>query len=140
MIHLALLAAMAPTAADPVVFVDGRPVTLASAPAPAIHDGRVQVPMRALFEALGAGIQYLPEIRQVVALGSKDVTLVLDENFAYVDGQPRVLDYPPRVVDGHVMVPARFVSEALGASVTWDAEHKTASIRTDVPNPKPMEE
>lgn len=138
MILLAVLAMTTP--ASPTVFVDGAPVTLPNAPAPMIRDGRVQVPMRALFEALGSGIQYLPELRQVVALGQRDVTLVLDENFAYVDGAPRVLDYPPRVVDGHVMVPARFVSEALGASVVWDTEHKTASIRTNAPNPKPMEE
>lgn len=139
MITLVLMAAMG-TSGGAMVYVDGKPVALENAPAPMIRDDRVQVPMRGLFEALGAGIQYLPELRQVVALGSKDVTLVLDENFAYIDGQPRVLDYPPRVVNGHVMVPARFVSEALGASVLWDADRKTVSIRTDVPNTKAMEE
>lgn len=139
MIHLALLAAMA-TGGGATVFVDGREVTLPNAPAPVIRDNRVQVPMRGLFEALGVGIQYLPELRQVVALGERDVTLVLDENFAYIDGQHRVLDYPPRIVNGQVMVPARFVSEALGASVRWDADRKTVVIRTDVPNSKSMEE
>lgn len=139
MVHLALLAAMA-TSGNATVYVDGKAVMLPNAPAPMIRDNRVQVPMRALFEALGVGIQYLPESRQVVALGDRDVTLVLDENFAYIDGQPRVLDYPPRIVNGQVMVPARFVSEALGASVRWDADRKTVVIRTDVPNTKTMEE
>jgi hypothetical protein len=139
MVHLAILAAMA-TNGGATVYVDGNAVSLPNAPAPMIQDNRVQVPMRALFEALGVGIQYLPELRQVVALGDREVTLVLDENFAYIDGQHRVLDYPPRIVNGQVMVPARFVSEALGASVRWDADRKTVVIRTDVPNAKTMEE
>ena len=119
--------------------VDGKPIALDDTPAPMIRDGRVQVPMRGIFEALGANVQYLPELRQVVATGDREVTLVLDENFAYVDGQHRLLDYPPRVVDGHVMVPTRFVSEALGSSVLWDGDRKTVTIQTGNP-PKKMEE
>jgi hypothetical protein len=137
-IQLALLSviSMAPQTS---VFVDGKQVSLPNAPAPIIRDGRVQVPMRGIFEALGANVEYLPELRQVVATGDREVTLVLDENFAYVDGAHRLLDYPPRVVDGHVMVPTRFVSEALGSSVLWDGDRKTVTIQTGNP-PQKMEE
>jgi hypothetical protein len=89
--------------------------------------------MRAIFESLGAEVQYYPETRQIVAnRNRREVTLLLDENFAYIDGDHRLLDYPPRVVDGHVMVPLRFVGESLGARVHWNAQTRTVHIRTDV--------
>ncbi|MGV3618283.1 MAG: copper amine oxidase N-terminal domain-containing protein [Fimbriimonas sp.] len=138
MIQLALLTVVSMTP-QTSVYADGKQISLLNAPAPIIRDDRVQVPMRGIFEALGATVEYLPELRQVVATGDREVTLVLDENFAYVDGQHRLLDYPPRVVDGHVMVPTRFVSEALGASVRWDAARKTVTIQTNNP-PQKMEE
>lgn len=38
-----------------------------------------------------------------------------------VDGQEIQCDVPPMVVDGRVMVPLRFVADALGADATWDS-------------------
>lgn len=95
-----------------------------------IRDNRVQVPMRAIFERLGANVQWLPGDRKVVATkGSDTITLVIGENFAYKNGA-KLLDYPPRIVKGRVMVPLRFVSESLGARVRWSRAERTAFIET----------
>lgn len=95
-----------------------------------IRDNRVQVPMRPIFERLGATVQWIPGDRKVVATkGSDTITLVIGENFAYKNGA-KLLDYPPRIVGGRVMVPLRFVSESLGARVRWSRSDRTAFVET----------
>jgi len=46
----------------------------------------------------------------------------------FVDGKEIVCDVPPQIIDGRVMAPARFVAEALGAEVEWDAASNTVII------------
>ncbi len=53
--------------------------------------------------------------------GGQDVRL-------FINGQEIRPDVPPRIVDGRVMVPARFVAEPLGASVRWSAAERTVVI------------
>ncbi|RYG36168.1 copper amine oxidase N-terminal domain-containing protein [bacterium] len=93
-----------------------------------IRENRVQIQMRPIFEALGAFVQWFPENRKVVATkGDKEVSLIIGQNFAY-KMKPHLLDYPPRIVNGRVMVPLRFVSETLGASVEWYRDTKIARV------------
>ena len=95
-----------------------------------IRDNRVQVPMRPIFERLGATVQWIPGERKVVATKDGDtVTLVIGENFAYKNGA-KLLDYPPRLVKGRVMVPLRFISESFGAQVRWSRSERTAFVKT----------
>jgi len=47
---------------------------------------------------------------------------------AFVDGQAQFLDVPPMLVGGRTMVPLRFVSQALGAGVAWDAASSSVLI------------
>lgn len=45
-----------------------------------------------------------------------------------VNGQEITPDVPPQIIDGRVMVPARFIAEPLGATVEWDGENNTVII------------
>jgi hypothetical protein len=45
-----------------------------------------------------------------------------------INGNEVVTDVPPQLIDGRVMVPARFVAESLGATVEWDGERNTVVI------------
>lgn len=93
-----------------------------------IRDNRVLLPMRAIFEALGAYVQWFPENRKVVATKDrKVVSLILGENAAYNPDRV-ILDYPPRMIKSRIMVPLRFVSETFGARVRWDQRTKTARV------------
>jgi len=73
--------------------------------------------MRAIFEALGAEIEWDGTTQTVT--GTKDsstITLRIGSNTATVNGQQQNLDQPAVVQSSRTLVPLRFVGEALGVS------------------------
>jgi len=91
--------------------------------------GRVFVPMRGIFEALGAEIVWRDDIRTVTASkDKKEVVVTIDSLNARIDGQPVKIDVAPIIVEGRTMEPVRFVSEAMGEDVAWDDATKTVII------------
>jgi hypothetical protein len=88
---------------------------------PVSVDGRTLVPLRAIFEALGAEVKWDDKTKTVTA--TKDDTLIsltIDSVDAWINGTKTKLDVPAQLINGKTMVPIRFVSEALGAKVEWD--------------------
>lgn len=87
---------------------------------PVVDKGRTLVPMRGIFEALGATVHWDEKTKTVTAArGGRTVSLTLGKGEALVNGKTLPLDAPARAVEGRTMVPLRFVGEALGAAVTW---------------------
>ena len=96
---------------------------------PTIVDGRTLVPMRAIFEALGAEVDWDGETRTATGtLGEHTVSIQVGAKTALVDGQARTLDVPAQIIQNRTMVPARFISEALGCTVAWDGATQTAAV------------
>ena len=96
---------------------------------PLIKDGRTLVPMRGIFEALGAAIYWDDATKSAVAKKSgKTIALTIGEKSAVVDGEFKALDVAPEIINGRTMVPVRFVSESLGEEVKWDATSRTVSV------------
>ena len=96
---------------------------------PTIVDGRTMVPMRAIFEALGAEVDWDGETRTATGtLGDHTVVIQVGETEALVDGETRTLDVPAQIIQNRTMVPARFISEALGCTVAWDGATQTAAV------------
>lgn len=127
---LAMMAAFG-AAQNVSVTVDGNPVRFRGAP-PTSMNGRVLVPLRGVFEELGARVDYSPTTRTIMAMrDGREVTLRLGERTAIVDGRAVALDVPPMVRYGTTLVPIRFVSEALGASVMWNNADQMVMISTD---------
>ncbi|KJB86472.1 copper amine oxidase [Paenibacillus sp. E194] len=61
---------------------------------------------------------------------SRTIKLVAEQPIAWVNGKKVALDAPVRIIEGHTYVPLRFISEALGGKVKWDAKKRAAIIRT----------
>ncbi|MDR7567811.1 MAG: copper amine oxidase N-terminal domain-containing protein [Armatimonadota bacterium] len=98
---------------------------------PVEMEGRVLVPIREVFARLGAEVGFEEATRTVhIRRGGVTVQLVVGSTVAWVNGRPIPLDVPVAVVRGRVMVPLRFVSEALGAVVEWDEANRTVFITT----------
>lgn len=109
------------------VFVDGQPVAF-DVP-PQIDNGRVLVPLRGIFERLGATVEWNDQTQTVYAQrGATYISLMSGSPQAIVDGQPVPIDAPAMVVGDRTMVPLRFVSQALGSIVNWDASSSTVAI------------
>ena len=109
------------------VYVDGQLVAF-DVP-PQILNSRVLVPLRGVFERLGASVGWDARTQTVLAeRGATSVALVIGQTQAMVNGQPAAMDVPAMLVGGRTMVPLRFVSQALGAAVNWDAPTYTVTI------------
>ncbi len=92
---------------------------------PVIVNGNTLVPMRAIFEKLGAEVLWNAGDQSVTAnKGATSVWLQIDNSSAKIKGQDQTLEAAPRIVNGNTLVPLRFVSEALGANVHWDDNKK----------------
>jgi hypothetical protein len=121
--------AQAPVTSAPYVkvFVDNQPVYFDQPPV--IVMGRVLVPLRGVFERLGAIVAWDPTTQTVLAQrGDTGVALRIGAPQAMVNGQPAPMDVPAMLVGGRTMVPLRFVSQALGAQVFWNAATATVAI------------
>ncbi|HEY4003444.1 MAG TPA: copper amine oxidase N-terminal domain-containing protein [Candidatus Xenobia bacterium] len=125
---LAALMAVPALAQQPVgVTVNGNPVTFDQPPV--MSGGRVLVPLRGVFERLGATVTWNAATRSIVAqTGSTQVDLAVGSTQATVNGQAAAMDSPPILVNARAMVPLRFVSQALGATVNWDANQQRVAI------------
>lgn len=100
---------------------------------PAMQNGRVLVPLRGIFESLGADVLYTPATKSIKATSAsgKVVELALGRREASIDGRTVYLDVPADTISGRTMVPLRFVSEAMGADVKWQSAAKTVAIEYD---------
>jgi len=109
------------------VYIDGSALNADSAPL--IEKGRTLVPLRAIFEALGADVQWNGADRSITAAKDRmSVRLQIGSSVAQKNGIQVKLDVPPRLIKGSTLVPLRFVSEALGAEVTWDGNSRRVNI------------
>lgn len=109
------------------VYLNGSPLRLANAPMQ--QNGRTLVPMRDIFEALGATVNYNSLNQSIAAQkGTTVVRLALGSRNAAVNNIPVTLDAPARTYYGSTFVPLRFVSEALGANVSFNPSNRVVSI------------
>ena len=111
------------------VFVDGQLVAF-DVP-PVIASGRVLVPLRGVFQRLGATVLWDPGTQTVMAnRADTTITLRIGNTQAQINGQPTVMDVPAMLVGGRTMVPLRFISQALGSQVSWDEASATVQINS----------
>jgi hypothetical protein len=115
----------------PVVRVNGKPVQFAGTQ-PQTVSGRLLVPMRAIFEAIGAYVEYNPVLQRVVARKDNEVIeLRAGDRVARTNGAEIELDVAPTSLHGRMMVPLRFIAESLGADVAYSKSTNTVDIVTD---------
>jgi hypothetical protein len=117
--------------AQVAITINGNPVDVS--PGPLLQDGRVFVPLRGVFENLGASVVY--DNGQINAQGGgNSISLHIGSTQADVNGQPQTLDVAPFIVGASTYVPLRFISQALGANVSWDeSDHLVAITMSGAP-------
>lgn len=101
---------------------------------PVIVEGRTLVPLRAIFEALGADVEWDAETKQIMAFKDDTTVLMTVDSTVMTSGtiggtaKDTTLDVAPMIINERTMIPARAIAEAFECSVEWDNEIKTVKI------------
>ena len=106
-------------------------------------EGRVLVPAREVFEAMGANVTWDNGMKQVtVKYKSKTIILTMNQTQASINNTMVSMDVPGKIINNKVMIPIRFVSEAMGLKVRWDSSNRAVWITEpviDLPNDGPSD-
>ncbi len=95
---------------------------------------RTMVPLRKIGEALGAGVEWIPETSGIkLTRGSDEIMLAIGSYDLYKNGQlSYTMDIAPVIIEeagqSRTLVPLRAISEAFGCLVDWDGSTRTALI------------
>lgn len=103
----------------PTVFYDDEKIEFDQIPV--IENGRTLVPLRAIFEKIGAEVDWNEADKTVTA--QKDdtqISLTIDNTTAVKNGEKIELDVPAKIVNGRTLVPVRFVADCFGVDVDWN--------------------
>lgn len=96
----------------PLVVLDGREIIF-DVP-PTVEKDRILVPLRAVFEAIGAEVHWDEGTRTVTATKDDTRVTISLEGQSFINDSEVFLDVPAREINGRVMVPLRFAVEAFG--------------------------
>lgn len=119
-------AVFTPALADANLVLDGRKMDAS----PVIINERTYLPLRAVFEALGAYVEWDGQARTVYAQKRLyDISMTVGADVCRVNGEVLAIDAPVIIDgDGRTMVPVRAAGDALGCEVEWDADSRTVIL------------
>lgn len=96
---------------------------------PEILEGRTLVPLRSIFEAMGADVEWDGATSTAIAKrGSVEVKITIGANEIYKNGKAVPVDVPAMLLNSRTMVPARVIAEAFGADVQWNGNGRVVLI------------
>lgn len=112
-----------------VVTVDGTALQFESDPI--IENDRTLVPMRAIFEALGATVSWDGSTQTVTSYKDDNtIVMTIGSGTIYLNGLPIESDVAPILINGFTYVPVRVISESLGCMVDWNGDTRTVTIQS----------
>ncbi len=127
-VMLAPLSATMPAGAAGVsILVNGTTVTFDQPPVE--RAGRVFVPLRGVFERLGASVVYANGQINATA-PRRTISLHIGSTNAVVNGKPAAIDVAPFLIGARTLVPLRFIAQSLGATVNYDNSTRVVAIKT----------
>lgn len=112
------------------VYYNGKRISFHSyAQNPEILEGRTLVPLRSIFEAMGAVVEWDGTTSTAIAKrGNVEVKIQIGANEIYKNGTAIAVDVPAQLMNSRTMVPARVIAEAFGADVQWNGNGRTVLI------------
>ena len=103
--------------------------------APVIDNDRTLVPMRAIFEALGATVGWDQDTKTVTSydpVSETSIVLQIDSDKMFVNDTEVKLDVPAKLVNDRTLVPVRAIAEGMNSTVSWDQDTKTVNVSKDM--------
>ncbi len=110
--------------------VDGERVNFPEAQ-PMMQHYHVMVPVRGVFERMGADVTWNQDSQSISARRGNDrVRMTINSRRATINDREVEMETAPMIYNGSTLVPLRFISEAFGASVFWVEATRTVEIET----------
>jgi len=122
-----LMSPLGAVAQTVTIIVNGGTVTFDQPPIE--RAGRVFVPLRGVFERLGASVVYANGLINATGNG-RNISLHIGSMAATVNGQAVTIDVAPFLVGARTLVPLRFVAQSLGATVDYNGSNRTVTINS----------
>ncbi|CFX15232.1 Copper amine oxidase-like, N-terminal [Syntrophomonas zehnderi OL-4] len=121
------------------VAVNGKLVTFPDQKPYINQDNRTLVPVRAPMEAAGATVSWNDKTRQVtVTKGDKTAVFTIGSKVYTINGKAMQMDTTAQIVGGsRTVFPLRFVAEAIGLTVEWNAQTNTVVITSTTTEVQP---
>ncbi|MBQ7096642.1 MAG: copper amine oxidase N-terminal domain-containing protein [Clostridia bacterium] len=99
---------------------------------PTTINNRTMVPLRTIFEALNASVQWNDATKTVVAdRKGTHIEMTINTPKIIVDNEEKMLDIAPVLINDRTFVPVRAISEAFGFKVNWLEETQTVIINKE---------
>ena len=113
------------------VTINGAPVNFPNR-RPENIDGRIMIPVRGVFEALGFEVAWNEQARQVTLSRANDTIVITIDNPVFTaNGESIPLDVPAQIIGYSTMLPIRAVVESMGYGLDWDEGTQTVIISTN---------
>ncbi len=113
------------------VYVDGKQLN-ADVPAQIISD-RTMVPLRAIFEAIGADVAWDDSTKTAISnKGETTVKITIGEYKLLKNDTEIAIDVPAQIVDSRTLVPVRAIAESFDCIVEWLDDIRTVRILSRV--------
>lgn len=98
-----------------------------------IHKGHTLVPLASFFEEVGLDVKLdnadTGKNKKIsLSYLNGNITLTVGGKIALVNGEQRILDAVPIMVEDSAFVPLRFIVENLGASIKWNSKLRVITI------------
>jgi len=126
-----LIAGLLPKKATTIpIYIQGKQVKPDTPPI--LQNNRTFVPIRYIAESFGAKVNWNEQAQRVtIDSGNTHIVLHIGNRIAQKNGTDIELDVAPFLKNDRTYVPLRFISEALGHYVDWDATEQAVYIDTD---------
>ena len=99
---------------------------------PQIINGRTMVPIRAIFEAMGATVSWDNDTETAIcSKGETVIKMTVNSTNMYINDKVFQMDVSPVIINGRTLAPARYVAEGFSAEVTWSSKNKIVSLTTN---------
>jgi len=101
---------------------------------PVIADGRVLVPVRGVFEALGFSVNWNQERRTVSLINERNTVVITEGHLIFTNNEiPYELDVPAQIINERMMLPLRALIESVGYYAYWDPANRAVLVFTGGP-------
>ena len=96
---------------------------------PFIENGRTLIPLRGVFEKLGAKVDWNKSLQEVVIKDdNNEIEMILGKDKVIVNGIVKDIDVSTKMINSRTFAPLRFIAESLGHTVRWDGNEGSIYI------------